>query len=133
MNIKQFNIDSEDRVFVVFQEETSLWWLRLLKKNFRHCFLLFKESGANTYLELNPYSNQFVFIQHKVADDFDYIGSLEEKGKLVCEVSINDNLCGAYPWFFFTCVEFAKRALGIYNIFVITPFQLYKAINKINN
>lgn len=32
--------------YVVFQDETSLWWLRLLKPGFRHCYVLYPLAGG---------------------------------------------------------------------------------------
>jgi len=31
---------------------------------------------------------------------------------------------------FFSCVEFIKRVLGIHSCFILTPWQLYKYLNK---
>ena len=47
-----------DKAYVVFTDNTSLWWLRLLKPGFRHCYLLLSCRGGRCWLELNPYSDQ---------------------------------------------------------------------------
>jgi hypothetical protein len=37
------------------------------------------------------------------------------------------------PISFFTCVEGAKRILGVHNIMIVTPWQLYKLLVKEKN
>lgn len=118
--------------YVVFQDETSLWWLHLLKKNFRHCYVLLPMEQTNSYLELNPFSNQFVVRQYSFGASFDYLQALRQQGKLVCEVTTINTPNGCAPWFFFTCVEFVKRFMGLHDCSIITPYQLYQKISKSN-
>lgn len=47
-----------EKAYVVFTDNTDLWWLRLLKPGFRHCYLLLSGRGGRCWLELNPCSDQ---------------------------------------------------------------------------
>lgn len=127
MNLTPYNHPYQGLVYVVFQDEVSLWWLHLLRKNFRHCYLLLPDSEVNSYLELNPFSNRFVVSTHHFSLDFDYLQFLRAEGKYVCPVEISYPTEPA-PWFFFTCVEFVKRFIGLQERSVITPYQLYRKI-----
>lgn len=116
--------------YVVFQDETSLWWLRLLKPGFRHCYVLYPLAGGGSFLELNPLSNCFLVRRLTVTPAGDYLRRLRRRGCTVCRISQTDVPVRPAPWGPFTCVEFVKRLLGIRSWFIITPFQLYKNIKN---
>ena len=44
-----------DRALVVFVGRADLWWLRLLKPGFRHCFVVLGSPGG--WIALDPRSN----------------------------------------------------------------------------
>ena len=50
-------------VYVVFEDGTSLWWLRFLRHNYRHCRAFIKIT-PKIYIELNPLSNQMFLFVH---------------------------------------------------------------------
>ena len=116
----------EKNVYVVFEDNTSLWWLRFLKRGFRHCKMYIKITQT-AYLEINPMSNQMFIFLHifekrseflRVIHKSDYIRIKIRGAKLKCA-----------PLGAFTCVEVVKRVLGIHNFFVFTPYQLYKFLS----
>ena len=39
-----------EKAYVVFTDNTDLWWLRLLKPSFRHCYLLLSGRGGRFWL-----------------------------------------------------------------------------------
>ena len=112
-------------LYVVFQDETSLWWLRLLKPGFRHCYIL-AQVGQNYWLELNPASNFFFFTVHRFGSGYDYLAALENNGCRIVPAEVEMVPHRPLPLFFFNCVEFVKHALGINNRLIITPYQLWK-------
>ena len=120
--------DLED-VYVVFADETSLWWLRFLKKGFRHCYLLFPLAEGRVWLEVNPFSNRTLFRLHRYGRAFNLAASL--RGKTVVRGKIAPAPLKCAPLGFFTCVEFVKRTLGIHSFFIITPWQLFKKIKVV--
>lgn len=118
-----------NQAYVVFQDNTSLWWLRFLKKGFRHCYLLLVVENGASVLELNPMSNQIFIKFYTQVNGFDYIYQLKKNPQLkVCEAKIGSAPLKCAPVMAFTCVEFVKRVLGIHSKTIITPFQLFNKI-----
>ena len=118
-----------EKAYVVFTDNTDLWWLRLLKPGFRHCYLLLSGRGGRCWLELNPFSNQIEVSLCEFNDSQPeeiLLGSYENCR--IIPVSIKNAPRKCAPLGFFTCVEFVKRVVGIHNIRVITPYQLYKKL-----
>lgn len=68
--------------YIVFQDEVSLWWLRVLKPGFRHCYLLIPLDG-NAYFELNPMSNRLFINRYNFAAGYDYLAALQSGGKRI--------------------------------------------------
>ncbi len=121
-------IEDISKCYVIFVDEVSLWWLRLLKKGFRHCYLVFSLDSGMTWLEINPMSNRVFFRSHQYCESYDYLSDLESKEVIVMDVEIIDVGLKTAPIGFFSCVEFVKRSLGIHSLFTITPHQLYKKL-----
>lgn len=118
-----------NKVIVVFERNTNIRFLQILKEGFRHCFVVIRQKDG--WLEINPLSNRLLVIFHpdngkNMFPEF----LLNRKKFLFIEAEVQDVPQKCAPLFFFTCVEFVKRLLGIHDFFVITPYQLY---NKIKN
>ena len=121
-----------DKAYVVFTDNTSLWWLRLLKPGFRHCYLLLSCRGGRCWLELNPYSDQIEVSFCEFAASQSETSLLRTyENCLVCPVKINKAPQKCAPLGFITCVEMVKRVLGIHDVRVITPYQLYKKLQVV--
>lgn len=119
-----------NRVYVVFTDNTSLWWLKIFKPGFRHCYVIL-EFGNEFWLELNPFSNRLVVRIYRHYNDSDYISYLKENYPVtVVEVKIGDIPLKCAPLSAFTCVEFVKRMLGIHDVLILSPYQLYKKITN---
>lgn len=129
MNINLYNDSGFSKIYVVFTDNTSLWWLRLLKPGFRHCYVLLELEANNTWLELNPYSNQLIIKTYQQHFKFNFIQYLQKKlASHILEFEISPAPLHCAPLSAFTCVEFVKRILGIHDVLVLTPYQLYKKI-----
>lgn len=125
----EFIFENLKYVYVVFVDEVSLWWLHLLKRKYRHCYILFKLDEGMTWVEVNPMSNQLFFNVYKFVENTDYIEFVRSSfDAQICEVRIANAGLKTAPLGFFTCVEFVKRVIGIHDRFIITPYQLYKKI-----
>lgn len=121
-----------DEAYVVFVDNVSLWWLKFLKKGFRHCYILFKLNGGSQWLELNPYSNQLMLKEYWLREGSNNLNLLyNEKDIKICKVKIENAPLKCAPLGFFTCVEFIKRIVGIHDVKVITPYQLYKKLQVV--
>ena len=112
--------------YIGFSGKTDLFFLKILKSGFRHCFLFYGDN-YQTFV-LDPLANRIdisfiplsVGVVCKIFEDDGVIvlKAVKKYPKLKIGVGV------------FTCVEMVKRILGISNIFVFTPFQLYKFLKK---
>ncbi len=118
-----------EEAYVVFEKDTNIKWLCFLKKGFRHCFIVIRQN--NGWLEINPLSNRLLIVFHpdKNTQKAPFFASDSNKF-LFIEAKVLDIPPRCAPLFFFTCVEFTKRFLGIRDFFVFTPYQLYKKIKN---
>ena len=112
-------------VFVVFEDNTSLWWLKFLKKGFRHCKMYIKIT-KKIYLEVNPLSNQMFLFVHIFEKESEFKKVIHRKVHI--QTKIKDAPLKTAPFGVFTCVEAIKRAVGIHKFSIITPYQLYRYI-----
>ncbi|MDR1694568.1 MAG: hypothetical protein LBR70_05215 [Lactobacillaceae bacterium] len=132
MRAEDFIYENIKSVYVVFVDETSLWWLRFLKKGFRHCYIIIEIDNGMTWVEINPMSNKMFINFYKFVCSYDYIGLLKSKlDAIIYKAEVNDVGVKTAPLALFTCVEAAKRMLGIHDRFIITPYQLYKKIKVV--
>ena len=131
MQIGRENTLGFSEVYIFFENADSLWWLQFLKKGFRHCFLLLVARENKTAILLNPRSNQTDVELFSNCDIDDLIKSYASYPERTMQrLHFFPTIYQPAPIMFFTCVEFAKRILGIHDITIITPYQLYKKIKK---
>ena len=116
-----------DRALVVFSGQADQAWLRILRKGFRHCFLVLGSPGG--WLCLNPMAHQTLIQVLPVGPDFDLAEWYRSQGLTVVETKPVQPPRRAAPWRPFTCVEVVKRALGITAGNILTPWDLYRYIS----
>lgn len=132
MRLDVFAKQDYEKCYVVFSDNTTIWWLRFLKPGFRHCYLLLKMKNSGMWIELNPFSNQTAVFVYEYPIDFDFADYIKRSRKVIlCPIEIRQAPLKCSPLSFFTCVEFVKRAIGIHDRFIHTPWQLYQKILKI--
>ena len=117
---------AEQKAWVVFCGEAELWWLRLLRPGFRHCFVVLND-GVH-WITIDPLSPHMEVVVQPVASGFDLIGWLKERGHAVATAPVRRDQLRQAPWAPFTCVEAAKRVLGLHDRRVVTPWQLYRRL-----
>lgn len=119
------------QVYVVFEDNATLWWLKVCKRGFRHCYMIFINHNQDTIIKINPMSNQISIEFIKNTEFDDVIHNLKkDPSKKVCRVFIKAAPLKCAPIMAFTCVEFVKRVIGIHDIKTITPYQLYKKLKR---
>lgn len=109
---------------VVFSGRADLWWLRLLRPGFRHCFLALND--GRRWIAYEPLSNRTEITVLDLATDFDLKAHYEERGLTVVAAAIRNAQARPAPWAPFTCVEALKRVLGIRERRVFSPWRLYR-------
>ena len=115
------------QAWVVFTGQTDLPWLRLLRRGFRHCFVILND-GAH-WMTFDPLSNYTdVHVCHLPAA-FDLPLWLKDRGLKVVPAAIRRPARPA-PWMPYSCVEAVKRLLGIHSRRILTPWHLYRYLSE---
>lgn len=109
------------KAWVMFSDNTDLWWLRVLKPGFRHCAVLL--FNGEHWVSVDPLSHKTDVLVHDVPARFDLPRWLSDRGHCLVPAEISAVPVPA-PWMPFTCVEAVKRVLGIRKRFIVTPWQL---------
>ncbi|MFI3241509.1 MAG: hypothetical protein R3Y43_02965 [Alphaproteobacteria bacterium] len=115
-----------NKAIIIFEDNTTLWYLRLLKENFRHCYVVLFSDKSHICTEINPMSNKILI------NNFHKLGLksyLKNKSFIVVDCTYIP--LKALPIGVFSCVEVLKRIVGINKRFLITPHQLYTYLQKI--
>ena len=123
--------DNPHKAWVIFSGQTDIFWLRLFKPGFRHCFVLMNDGQC--WISYDPMSHYTDITVHHMPCFFDMPGWLEGRGHIVVEAKINKAHKRPAPCGIFSCVEAVKRVLGIHSTLVITPWQLFRYLDKQNN
>jgi len=114
------------RAWVVFSGVSELWWLRLLRPGFRHCFVALDDGRHWVVVDpLAPFTDVAVL---GVPPGWDVPGWFRDLGMTVVAAPVRRGLTRPAPWGPFTCVEAVKRVLGLHAPFVLTPWQLYRRL-----
>jgi hypothetical protein len=117
------------RAWVVFTDQSELKSVRMLKRGFRHCFVLIHD--GRRWISIDPMANYMeVMVHDQMSNDFDFIHWLEERGNAVIEARLTRNIMTCAPVMLFTCVEACKRILGVHKFSVLTPWQLYRYLQN---
>lgn len=117
----------EQKAWVVFSGKADLPWLRLLRPGFRHCFVLLND--GRHWISLDPLSNYTDVIVHHLPAGFDLPAWLSARGHQVVAAPLTRRMKPA-PWMLFTCVEAVKRVICLHTRSIITPWQLYCCLLK---
>lgn len=114
---------------LIIYERSDRWWSGIFKRNFSHVKIaIFNGNGMALLLDSKS-NGMALTMQSGVTLDM-YQTALRGANIAVQRVSIPDLQHKVTPVGFFTCVEFVKRVLGIRAIWVQSPYQLYKYIQR---
>lgn len=119
-----------DEIFVVFTDQTDLWWLKFLRRGFRHCFIIMR--FADIWISMDALAHKTEIMRIDLPDGFNLPQWLENQGDLVIRHSPRSTVLKPLWPAFFSCVEAVKRTLGLRKPFMITPWQLYQFL-KLQN
>jgi len=111
------------RALVAFTGQAGLWWLRLLRPGFRHCFALIECDDG--WVICNPASHRTEIRSIGRPAFADLLDWLFAEGTIVAVCRPADVPRRMAPVRPYTCVEAVKRLLGLRAPGVFTPWQLY--------
>lgn len=115
-------------VLVGFVGHTDLWWLRLLRPGFRHCFAAIRQGPV--WVVIDPMSHHTLM---RVESCPDLMAFYVSRGITVVATRLRPPPHRPAPWRPYTCVEAVKRLLGLPAPWVLTPWQLYKFLKYQEN
>ncbi|HYG89513.1 MAG TPA: hypothetical protein VD978_25030 [Azospirillum sp.] len=116
------------RAWVVFCGQAELWWLKVLRPGFRHCFVALNDGLHWVVVDpLSPCTDVSVLA---VPAGYDLPGWFRRLGMTVVPARLRRGIDRPAPWGPFTCVEAVKRVLGLHALFVVTPWQLYRRLTR---
>ena len=115
------------RAWVVFTGQTDLPWLRVLKSGFRHCYVIIND--GDHWISIDPMACHTEVMVHHIAPDFDLPRWLRSRNLTVVRAQIEPQTTCA-PWGLYSCVESVKRILGLHDLLIQTPYQLYKCLTR---
>jgi hypothetical protein len=116
--------------YYLFFTDTNKWFYMLLKPRFAHVVLL-KQLTKDYCLEIHPRLDFLELACCKDSVKGFYEKVTRRRGvllKVIVDMSMTKPVGLSFlpmRWGLFTCMAFAKYALGIHKM-VITPWQLYK-------
>lgn len=105
----------------------TFWWMRFLKKGFYHCVVALGDA-SNGWVLIDPLAHYTDLI---LITDGDLKGFLHAHGYRVVEMPIQTPPLHRLKLMPYTCVETAKRFVGITDRRIWTPYQLYRHVLKI--
>lgn len=119
-------LQTPDEAVVVFSDTCDLSILRLLKRGFRHCFVVLRRGGA--WVVVDPLAHRTVvdLVPGSLARDADEVAALyRARGLSAVVVTVTEPPHRLAPLRLHTCVETVKRLLGRRAARVFTPAQLH--------
>lgn len=116
------------RALLVFSGRTGISWLRWLKPGFRHCFVAV-DDGVE-WLTIDPLLHRLEVRASGLPSQFDLAAEYRRMGLTVAEVIPAPVPLRRAPLGVFTCVETAKRVLGMRARWVVTPWQLHRFVSR---
>jgi hypothetical protein len=116
------------RALVVFSGGSGLRRLRWLKPGYRHCFVAL-DDGIE-WLTVDPLLHRLEVRASGLPSAFDLAAEYRRRALDVIEVVPAPVPLLQAPLGLFTCVETAKRLLGIRARWVLTPWQLRRWLRR---
>ena len=122
------------RALVMFGDRADLPWLRVLKRGYRHCFVLIEgqvpEGDGALWMIYNPLSHCTEMGIVAGLDASAIATHYRAQGYHVLETRVVQPPKCCAPWRPYTCVEAVKRVLGLHAPGVLTPWQLNEFISR---
>jgi len=117
------------RAIVVFVDETECFHLRWLKRGFRHCFAAIRHQDH--WIICDPLKNRIEFLAIKIPSDVNLCHFYYERGHtvLISDVILTDHNRWICPEIL-TCVGIVKKIIGFRSFWIMTPWQLFQALNR---
>ena len=121
-----------NKFIIVFVDRTECFYIRWLKRGFRHCFVIIQYDDH--LIICDPLKNKIEISSINIINQFDICQFYHRIGHnvLVGDFIISGKFRFSMPEII-TCVVTVKRIIGLRKLRVITPWQLFKYLKKNNS
>lgn len=118
-------------ILVVFVDHTECFLLKFLRRGFRHCFVLIRT--GNMWIICDPLKNIFKISFLNLPENFNIKEFYVNQGHIVmCGKYVEQNRKKSFSVEILSCVNIAKRLLGVRSFWIWTPWQLFRFLNNSN-
>ncbi len=124
-------LDYPQSAWIVFSNETDIRMLKLFREGFRHCFMMMLQNDR--WILIDPRSNKTDVHLLPHPKSFNFPRYYAQQGKTVLKIptlSVPSKILSPFP---VSCVETLKRMIGLHAWWVMTPYQLYKKLLKLQH
>lgn len=118
------------RAFIVFGGEADQYWLRPLRRGFRHCFAAVQDAAGWTVLD--PLSGRLLVVRLDLPQGFDLPGFYSRAGLTVLGPFAPAGVQRRWlpPLLPTSCVQLCRAVLGAGAPFALTPRGLFRRLQK---
>jgi hypothetical protein len=109
------------------------WWDRILRRGFRHCYVLIWDGACWLYVDPTLYRLHVSILDYYQEEN--PLAWIDDRDVHVLEVAVEaEPKRMRAPWSVgpLTCVEGCKAALGVRSFWLWTPWRLYRYLEKRN-
>ncbi len=127
----EIDLQADQVTWVVFSDKTDIRILKILRRGFRHCFMIMQQDGR--WILVDPRANKTDICLLPHPRDFNLPRYYANQGMTVVKVpSIKtpNRILSPFP---VTCIATLKRIIGLHHMTILTPYQLYKFLQKTHN
>lgn len=116
-------------VWVVFSDKTDIRFLKILRGGFRHCFVIMQQNGQWMIIDPRADKTDITLLPHPAHFNLPRYFITDGCTVIKCPpIATPKKIAPIFPM---SCVETVKRVIGLHRRWVVTPFQLYRALNQI--
>ena len=113
------------KYWVIFHKSNSKHWIyKYLDSFFQHVLVVSKSEGGYFWIELNPRGGNIHTNIYPANKPIRYYYN----DSVIIETWSKAYNHPQFRFWHINCVEIVKKVLGIKDLFVLTPYQLYKKI-----
>ncbi|HWX50424.1 MAG TPA: hypothetical protein VNZ61_20430 [Roseomonas sp.] len=123
--------EGEQKLWIGFGGRADRFWLRLLRPGFRHCFAALEDARGWTVVE--PLSGRLMVARLDVPAGFDLPGFYRRAGLAVLgPFQPGAPFCADLPGLLpYSCVAVCRALLGHGAPFALTPWALFRRLQKL--
>lgn len=126
---RRASLGQSQQLWIAFGGGADQGWMRLLRPGFRHCFAALRDESGWTVVD--PLSRRVLVTRLAVEAGFDLPGFWRRAGCRICGPFVPGAPGPGWPSLVpLSCVSVCRSLLGPGAPFAVTPYGLYRALEK---